>query len=79
MSDVQVRLTACFAAVFPALSEGEILRADHYNVSQWDSIASVTLFATVEEEFGLELELNDLPGLVSFKTILTYLTSRVTA
>jgi acyl carrier protein len=69
----------CFAAVFPALTQEEILRADHYNVSRWDSVASATLFATIEEEFGVELEIDDLSRLVSFETILTYLTSKTTA
>lgn len=79
MAEVQDRLMDCFAAVFPALSQDDILRADHYNVGQWDSVASVTLFATIEEEFGMELDLEDLPGLVSFEKILAYLTSKATA
>jgi acyl carrier protein len=79
VADVRARLLDCFGAVFPALSQEDILRADHHNVGQWDSVASVTLLATIEEEFGLEMDLEDLPGLVSFETILSYLTSRVTA
>jgi acyl carrier protein len=79
MDEVQVRLIGCFAAVFPALTQEQILRADHYNVSRWDSVASVTLFATIEEEFGVEVDLQDLAGLVSFETILGYLTSNTTA
>jgi acyl carrier protein len=79
VGNVRGRLVSCFAAVFPALSQDEIPRADHYSLSQWDSVASVTLIATIEEEFGLELELEDLPELVSFETILTYLTSKVTS
>lgn len=79
MAEMRGRLMDCFAAVFPALSQDEILRADHYNVSQWDSVASVTLFATIEEEFVVELELEDFPGLVSFETILAHLTSKTTA
>jgi acyl carrier protein len=79
MDEVQVRLMGCFAAVFPALTQEQILRADHYNVSRWDSVAGVTLFATIEEEFGVEVDLQDLAGLVSFETILGYLTSKTTA
>jgi len=79
VADVKTRLLDCFAAVFPALSPEDILRADHHNVGQWDSVASVTLFATVEEEFGMELDLEDLPGLTSFEKILAYLTSKVAA
>jgi acyl carrier protein len=79
VSDVRTRLLDCFAAVFPTLPQEDILRADHRNVGQWDSVASVTLFATIEEEFGMELDLEDLPGLTSFEKILAYLTSKVTA
>lgn len=79
MDDVRSRLGRCFAAVFPTLSPEEIVRADHHNVGGWDSVASVTLFATIEEEFGLELEIADLPELVSFEKIAAYLTSKVTA
>jgi len=79
MDDVQVRLMSCFGAVFPALTQKEILRADHHSVGRWDSVASVTLFAIIEEEFGVEVDLQDLPSLVSFATILGYLTSKSTA
>ena len=61
------------------LTQEQILRADHYNVSRWDSVASVTLFATIEEEFGVEVDLQDLARMVSFETILGYLTSNTTA
>ena len=79
MDEAQIRLMGCFAAVFPALTQEQILRADHYNVSRWDSVASVTLFATIEEEFGVEVDLQDLARMVSFETILGYLTSNTTA
>jgi acyl carrier protein len=79
VAEVRARLMNCFAAVFPTLSQDDIVRGDHYNIGQWDSVASVTLFATIEEEFGMELDLEDLPGLVSFEKILAYLTSKVTA
>jgi acyl carrier protein len=79
MDSVQVRLRDCFAAVFPVLTQEQILQADHYNVSRWDSVASVTLFATIEEEFEIEVDLQELPRLLSFESILGYLTSRTTA
>ena len=79
MDDAQVRLIGCFAAVFPALTREQILQADHHNVRGWDSVASVTLFATIEEEFGVEVDLQDLASLVSFETILGYLASKTTA
>lgn len=77
MDEIRIRLGNCFAAVFPTLSREEIARADHHSVSGWDSVASVTLFATIEEEFGLELEIMDLSELVSFEKIADYLTTKV--
>jgi acyl carrier protein len=79
VANIRDRLTECFAAVFPDLPIQDIPNADHYNLAGWDSVASVTLFATIEEEFGLELDLDDLPGLVSFDKILAYLSTKVTA
>jgi acyl carrier protein len=77
VDEIRIRLGNCFAAVFPTLSREEIARADHDSVSGWDSVASVTLFATIEEEFGLELEIMDLSELVSFEKIADYLTTKV--
>jgi acyl carrier protein len=79
MVDIRERLTDCFAAVFPDLPRQDIPKVDHYNLARWDSVASVTLFATIEEEFGLELDLEDLPALVSFEKILSYLSTKVAA
>jgi acyl carrier protein len=79
VDNVQTRLLSCFSAIFPGLSHDAILLADHYNVSGWDSVASVTLFATIEEEFGLELDLMDLQELVSFEKICAYLATKVKA
>ncbi len=75
MDDIQSRLRLCFSAVFPTLTPEKVIEADHYNVSQWDSVASVTLFATIEEEFGIEVDLQDMTKLVSFRAILNYLQS----
>ena len=49
MDEIRIRLGNCFAAVFPTLSREEIARADHHSVSGWDSVASVTLFATAQD------------------------------
>lgn len=73
MDEMQTRLTKCFAAVFPTLTEGAIQQASMDTVMGWDSVASVTLFATVEEEFGIELDLQDLAGLTSFALVLSHL------
>jgi acyl carrier protein len=72
MNDVQTRLIRCFAAVFPELSSEEILRASPGSVGSWDSLASVTLLSVLEEEFQIQLALEDLEHLVSFDAALDY-------
>jgi acyl carrier protein len=71
MSDAD-RLVQCFAAVFPALDEAEIRRANTSSVGSWDSLATINLVAVVEEEFALQVPPGDLEQLVSFDLILDY-------
>jgi acyl carrier protein len=76
MDSTQARLARCFSAVFPALPNSAILAANATNTEAWDSVASVTLFATIEEEFGIEIDLQDAPALLSFDGLLEYLRAR---
>lgn len=68
----RVRLTKCFAAVFPNLNEESIQLASPTTVSSWDSLASITLISVIEEEFGIEIDPEDIEHLVSFEKVLTY-------
>jgi acyl carrier protein len=79
MDETQARLTRCFSAVFPSLSSTAIPSADATNTEAWDSVASVTLFATIEEEFGIEIDLQDSTALLSFWGLLDYLRARTAA
>ena len=73
MADVRTRLEQCFAAVFPDLSAGEIQRASTASVAAWDSLANATLVSVVEEEFGVEIPVEELAELGSFDLLLDYL------
>jgi acyl carrier protein len=73
MNDQEERLTGCFLAVFPDLATNEIAQASSTSVQSWDSVANVTLLAVVEEEFGINIEVDDLAKFDSFKGILIYL------
>jgi acyl carrier protein len=79
MNDYEVRLLKCFDAVFPELSESELRAATTSNLDTWDSIAGVTLITLIEEEFGIELEPEDLERLVSFESVLSYLRQKENA
>jgi acyl carrier protein len=76
MDDVRSRLMKCFSSVFPALPSSTLSNANATNTAEWDSVASVTLFALVEEEFGTELDVNALGELTSFDSILDHLQTR---
>lgn len=69
MSDLQARLTRCFAAVFPNLPESQITSASLDTVKGWDSVAAATLITTIEEEFGVEFDVDSVGNLTSFAAI----------
>ncbi len=76
MADLQSRLIDCFSAVFPALAPDEIPRASTTTIEAWDSIATATLMAVMEEQFGIQVAPEDLDRFVSFREIFAYLQSR---
>jgi acyl carrier protein len=67
------RLIRCFASVFPTLSKEEI-RSANAEDGVWDSLATVTLVAVIEEEFNVQIDPAALPALDSFAAFHTYLT-----
>ena len=73
MDETRDRLERCFSAVLPSLAADSISLASVSNTAAWDSVASVTLVATIEEEFGIEIEIQDLVELISFEKVLEYL------
>jgi acyl carrier protein len=76
MDDLEGRLTECFALVLPDLTREEIRQASMSSVPAWDSMASVTLVAVIEEEFGVQVALEELEEMVSFDTVLDLLRRR---
>lgn len=73
MDDVRTRLMRCFSAVFPDLSPSDIERATPFTVAAWDSVANVTLLTVVEDEFGVQIPVDDIETLGSFELLLDYL------
>ena len=72
MPDLDDRLVRCFLSVFPELSDQEIRSASAESLSAWDSLATVTLVAVLQQEFGLEIDLGDLEKFVSFERVRSY-------
>jgi len=76
MDNTSARLTKCFLAVFPEMAPEEVAAAATTSMKNWDSVASVTLFSLIEEEFGIALNLDALDEFNSFKHILWHLEGR---
>lgn len=74
MSDLQQRLVRCFQAVFPALSEGKAMRASASELTAWDSLATLNLAFAVEEEFGIQFEVEEIEKINSFQSCLNLVT-----
>ena len=79
MNDIEPRLVRCFSAVFPGISGAQIKNASVETVEAWDSVAMATLVTAVEEEFGIEFDMDSLSSLTSFESILDYLNQLKTA
>jgi acyl carrier protein len=73
MDELEKRLAACFSAVLPELTADEIPQASATSVKSWDSVATITLIAVVEEEFEISIDVEDPAEFDSFERILAYL------
>ena len=62
----------CFSVVFPDLEDQEISTFNVASVGAWDPLAGINLYSLVEEEFGIEISMDDLVNLVSFEMILDF-------
>jgi acyl carrier protein len=76
MDEVKTRLLKCFRIVFPGLPEHKATTVSQATFSPWDSIAAINLANVVEEEFGIEMDLDALGDLDSFDKVLGYVEGR---
>ena len=76
--DITSRLETCFWSVFSDLSPEQIRAARADQIAEWDSMATVTLRAVVNEEFGLDLDLAQMEPLLSFAAMRSELETRLT-
>ena len=77
MDETQQRLTKCFRLVFPDLPQDAIAGSSTATLAAWDSIATITLMNVVEDEFGVEMDLDDLANLDSFEKLHSYVQARL--
>lgn len=73
MDEITARLISCFQTVFPGMTEAEAAAASQTSVAAWDSVAAITLLNVIEEEFGIEVDFEELPELDSFNRVQDYL------
>jgi acyl carrier protein len=78
MDDLEGKLIDCFTVVFPDLAPGEVRLASIASVPGWDSMASINLVAVIEEEFGIQLEIEELADMASFASVLDLLQQKKT-
>ena len=77
MDETRERLTKCFQVVFPDLPPEAIAGVSTATTAAWDSVAAITLMNVVEDEFGIEMDLDDLANLDSFEKLYSYLQKRL--
>ena len=73
MNDTRTRLVKCFAAVFPEVPESALPTVSATTLPAWDSLASITLLTVLEEEFGVQIDPEQLEHLQSFEAVQSYL------
>jgi acyl carrier protein len=69
MDEVADRLRDCFREVFPDLADEQIETAERAEMAEWDSLATLTLLAVIEEEFELQLDEEEIARLTSFSAV----------
>jgi acyl carrier protein len=67
------RLKRCFSSTFPAASVSEIETARIDDMPGWDSLRGVTLLAVLEEQFALEMDMEELLALGTFDGVRAHL------
>jgi len=75
--ELDARLIRCFASIFDGLTTDQIRTISVETQPNWDSLASVTLAAVLEEEFNIQVDPFDMPQLASFSAVKVYITSKL--
>ena len=73
MSSDSDRLMHCFATVFPGATRDEIKVSKFEEITGWDSLRGVTLLAVLDDEFGIQMDVDELMGLKNFDGLESYL------
>lgn len=77
MTDIESRVSRCFLNVFSGLTPAELPTASQDSLSQWDSVAHVTVLSAIAEEFQIELDEDSFESLKSYPLIVEFVEQRV--
>jgi len=73
VADLDDRLVRCILSAFPTLTEEDSRSANMDSLMNVDSLAAVTLVALIDEEFGVDIDLERLLELGSFEALQQFL------
>jgi len=79
VADLDDRLVRCISSVFPGLTDREIRTTDIERLADVDSMTAVSLVALIDQEFGVNLDLEGLLELGSFAGVCQYLCEQRTS
>lgn len=60
------KLTKVFAETF-GIDEAQVAGLKYLGIEQWDSVGHMTLVAGIEDEFGIEMDADDIIDMSSFE------------
>jgi acyl carrier protein len=70
------RLVGCFRQVFADLPPSEIPKASVESLAAWDSIAHITLLNLIQEEFNIQIDLDEFDQATSFEAMLNLIRAK---
>lgn len=79
MIDARERLIRAFHTVFPGIPLADVPELSVANTASWDSLNSLNLLQVIEEEFGIQIDFEELEELNSFAALGRYLSSERSA
>ena len=69
MDKIELSIQQIMADVFEKFEEQISIDSTQDDIDSWDSIKHLNLIVALEEEFGIELPIEEIGNLISFKLI----------
>ena len=72
--DVAAKLREVFVEALDLGPDGDVVNLKYRDIEAWDSVGHMALVAAIEDEFGIELDTDQVIDLSSFKVALDLVT-----